>query len=139
MRLLFYVLCLSFCSAYGNEVVWKGTVHSDGTPTPLVSLNMHQKYQIKANGYINLGKWMQAGEKLANDPCFEFNEKFPPEKFESLKNSQNVSVCTGTYQPDHIYLSEPFIAKQNRLFFWINDTDYEDNSGSFEVEVIKLQ
>lgn len=136
--LILCCVCFSFCQSFADEVIWKGKVHSDGTPTAQINLTLHQKYQIKASGYINLGKWMQAGEKLANDPCFEFNEKLAPEKIESLKNSQNIVICTGKYQPDHTYLSETFEAKQNRLFFWIFDTDYEDNNGEFEVEVIHI-
>ena len=138
-HLIFCCVCVCFSQANANEVVWKGKVHSDGTPSDHINLTMHQKYQIKATGFINLGKWMQAGEKLANDPCFEFNEKLAPEKFESLKNSQNIPICTGKYQPDHVYLSDPFEAKQNRIFFWVFDTDYEDNGGAFDVEVIHIK
>lgn len=137
-RFIFCFVCFCLCNSFADEVIWRGKIHSNGTPSEQITLIIHQKYQIKASGYINLGKWMQANEKLANDPCFEFNEKFVPEKLESLKNSQNVPICTGTYQPDHSYLSDPFTAKQNRMFFWVFDTDYDDNSGAFDVEVIHL-
>lgn len=134
IRLL--LCCFCFCSSYADEVIWKGKVHSNGTPTELINLKNHELYQIKASQFINLGKWMQGGEELANDACFEFNAKFTPNKNESLKNSQNISVCEGKYHDNHVYLSEPFTAKQNRIFFWIFDTDYDDNKGALEVEVI---
>lgn len=134
---LFLCFSLCICSAYADDVVWKGKVNSDGVPTEQIHLKIHDQYQIKASNYINLGKWIQAAQELANDACFEFSGKLPPEKFESLKNSNNISVCDGKYHEDHIYLSEPFIAKQNRIFFWVNDTDYDDNSGSFDLEIIR--
>lgn len=131
--------CFCFAASYADEVIWKGKVNSDGTPTELIKLKMHESYQIKASQYINLGKWIQASQKLANDACFEFSEnpgKLPPEKLESLRNSQDISICNGNFQSNHVYLSKPFVAKQNRIFFWVHDTDYDDNSGDFEVEII---
>lgn len=138
VRLLLCCFCfsLSFYSSYADEVIWKGKVSSDGTPTELINLKVHDQYQIKASEYINLGKWIQMSEKLANDACYEFGPKLPPSKFESLQNSQNISVCDGKYHENHVYLSEPFVAKQNRIFFWVFDTDYDDNNGALEVEVI---
>jgi hypothetical protein len=116
--------------------VWKGKVNSDGTPTELITLKMHERYQIKASQFINLGKWVQGGEKLANDACYEYNPKLPPHHSESLKNSQNIQICDNTYHEDHVYKSEFFEAKQNRIFFWISDIDYDDNNGSLDVEII---
>lgn len=136
VRLFFSCLCLFACSLYADEVIWKGKVSSDGVPTELIKLNIHDQYQIKASQFINLGKWKQAGESLASDACFEFSEKFPPTKEGALKNSDEIPVCTGEYHPDHVYTSEPFVAKKNRLFFWVDDSDYDDNNGHFEVEII---
>lgn len=137
-RLLPYFFFLNsyICSSYGDEVIWKGKVNSDGIPTELIPLKIHDKYQIRVSGYINLGKWVQQGEKLANDACYEFGEKNLPTKQGTLKNSNNISTCDDKYHVDHIYLSKPFVAKQNRIFFWVYDTDYEDNNGAFELEVI---
>jgi hypothetical protein len=115
----FLLCCISsffICSSYADEVVWKGKVNSDGTPTELINLNIHDQYQIKVSQSINLGKWIQANEKLANDACYEFSTKLPPSKFESLKNSLNISVCDGEYHNNHIYLSEPFVAEQIEFF-----------------------
>lgn len=135
LRLLF--CCVSVMAfSYADEVIWKGEVNSDGTPTKLINLKIHDQYQIKVSKQINLGKWIQANDQLANDACFEFGEKVPPKNFESLKNSNNISVCDGNYHKDHVYTSEAFIAKQDRIFFWIHDTHYDDNSGALEVEVI---
>jgi len=50
----------------------------------------------------------------------------------------NFEVCGGKYQSDHVYISQPFVAVQSGIHFWIYDTDYEDNSGEFEVEVIQV-
>lgn len=136
IRLLLSFLCFSVCSLSADEVIWRGKVESNGTPTKLITLKTHEEYQIKASGFINLGKWKQAGEALANDACFEFSEKFPPEKFQALKNSNEIDICKGEYHPDHVYVSAPFVAKDNRIFFWVNDLNYDDNSGDFEVEVI---
>lgn len=131
------ILCASFNCAYGDTVIWSGEINSDGTPSAAIPLEFNKTYQIKANGYINLGKWIQAQKKLANDSCYEFNKEKSTEKRESLRNSLSISVCDGSYHPDHRYQSEPFIAKNNRIHFWIDDTDYDDNSGSFYVEIIR--
>lgn len=131
------IFSASFSSLLADTVIWSGEINSDGTPSNVISLEFNKTYQIKAKGYINLGKWIQAQKKLANDPCYEFNKERSTEKRESLKNSLSVSVCDGSYHPDHSYQSEPFIAKNNRIHFWIDDTDYDDNSGSFYVEIIR--
>lgn len=130
------VLCGWMNPAFADEVVWSGDVSSDGSPTNAITLEFDKTYQINASGYINLGKWIQAQKKLANDPCYEFNKEKSTVKLESLKNSLNISVCDGNYHPDHIYQSVPFVAKNNRIHFWIDDTDYDDNSGSFHVEIV---
>ncbi|HEY4832981.1 MAG TPA: hypothetical protein VIH61_10530 [Waddliaceae bacterium] len=138
IRLLLCGFCFSICSSYADEVIWKGKVDSSGIPTKLIDLKIHDQYQIKVSQYINLGKWVQASERLANDACYQFDEKakLSPHKYESIKNSHNISVCDGKYHDDHVYLSEPFIAKQNRIFFWIYDIDYDDNSGALDLEII---
>lgn len=118
------LLFFSFGSCYADEVVWSGEVKSDGSPTAPIPLILHERYQIKVSNPINIGKWVQAQETLANDACFEFNKEKSLQQIETLKNSQNISVCDGTYHTDHIYQSKPFVANQNRIHFWINDTDY---------------
>lgn len=136
IRLLLSCFCFCMCGVYADDVIWKGKVNSNGSPTELINLELHEHYQIKASQYINLGKWYQVGEKLASDACFEFNDNLTPHKYETLKNNQNISVCDGKYENSHVYLSAPFVAKQNRIFFWVYDTDYEDNNGFLEVEII---
>lgn len=136
--LIYGLLSLCISHSYANEVIWRGEVKSEGAPTAAIPLILNERYQIKASQSINLGKWIQAGEKLASDACYEFNKEKSTDKVDCLKNSQNISVCDGTYHPDHIYQSEPFVAKQNRIHFWVYDTDYEDNHGAFHVEVIHL-
>jgi len=139
-RTLFFcgLLSLYIGNSYADKVIWSGEVKSDGTPTTAIPLNLRENYKIKVSQFVNLGKWVQKGEKLANDACYEFNKEKPQDKVEFLKNSQNISVCDGTYHPDHIYESTPFAAKQNRLHFWVYDTDYDDNNGAFRVEIIHL-
>jgi hypothetical protein len=136
MSSIFIFLSIS-CEA-SEKVIWKGKVSSEGTPSRLIELAPHHTYKIKVSGFVNLGKWIQNGEKLANDACFEFNKEANLRKIEALKNSINISVCDGTYHQDHVYESHPFIAKENRIFFWIYDTNYEDNSGEFEVQLIEI-
>lgn len=136
MLLILGLVCL-LESVNADEVIWKGEVKSDGAATASIPLKLKQTYQIKASQFINLGKWNQAGEKLANDACYEFNKEKSIEKVESLKNSLDIAICDGTYHKDHVYLSKPFLAKQNRIFFWVYDTDYDDNNDSFYVEVIR--
>jgi len=137
-RTLSIFLTLCALNSYTDETVWKGSVDSNGVPTKPIKLELHKQYEIKVSGFINLGKWVQAGEKLANDACYEFSDdKRHMEKFESIKNSQGISVCEGQYNDDHVYTSKPFVAKQNRIFFWVNDTNYDDNNGLYEVEIIQ--
>lgn len=139
MKRLF--LCIFLVSAFlhANEVIWSGTVLSDGTPTAPIALNLHENYKIKASGFINLGKFIQNKEKLANDACYEFNAEGETERIISIKNSLDISVCDGKYHADHVYPSKPFVAKQNRIHFWIFDTDYEDNHGELNVEIIHIK
>lgn len=140
MKRLFLLLCLfaaNHCAA--ATVIWSGKVSSDGTPSPPINLKLHQKYQIIVNGFVNLGKWVQNREQLANDACYEFNKEKNLSQIKSFQNSSEISVCDGKYHSDHIYQSEPFIAKENKIHFWVYDTDYDDNSGAFDVQVIELE
>lgn len=125
-------------SCYADKVVWKGEISSDGTPSKLITLTLHKEYQIKVSGSVKLGKWVKEGEPLANDACYEFSKEKMVDKFESVMNSNLISCCDGTYHPDHHYQSQPFKAKQDRIHFWVNDTVYDDNHGSFNVEIIQL-
>lgn len=136
IRIVMLAALTALTYAQADEVIWIGEVKSDGSPTPPITLVLKEQYQIRVNHFVNLGKWVQAGEKLANDACFEFGKERAPKKMEFLKNSHNVSVCDGAYHPDHTYQSLPFAATQNRIFFWVYDTDYDDNHGSFQVEII---
>lgn len=130
---------LSF-SVYGDTTIWKGEVNANGSPTDAIPLVLHQKYKIKVSGYVNLGKWIQNKEELANDACydFNFNKETHLEKVRTFRNSNDISVCDGKYHPDHIYQSLPFTAKQNKIHFWVFDTDYENNTGAFQVEIIQI-
>lgn len=137
--LLFLMSLICFTSGYADEnIIWSGDVKSDGTPSSLVTLKLHHQYQIRVKGFVNLGKWIQQGEELASDACYEFNKEKEMSKAESLKNSSGISVCDGHYHPDHIYLSEKFVAKQDRIHFWIHDHYYDDNTGSFQVEILEF-
>ena len=136
-----FLLCTAtiFMSAEAAEkVIWTGDITSDGEPSETITLVNNKQYQIKVNGFVNLGKWVQNKEELANDACFEFSPNGKAEKFKSLENSADISVCNDKYRPDHSYKSEPFIAKQNRIHFWINDTNYDDNSGALKVQIVEL-
>jgi len=129
---------MSFCSA--EKVVWSGKVDSNGNPTVPISLVLHHQYQIKVSGIVKLGKWKQGGKLLANDACFEYVEGENREmvKVMSLRNSNDISVCEGKFHEGHIYQSLPFKAKQNKIHFWVFDTNYEDNYGAFDVEVTEV-
>lgn len=133
-----FLLLLFVNPVFGGEVVWKGVVKSNGAPTEAIPLVLKESYQIKCSGFINLGKWIQAGKKLGSDACFEFSDEAAMDKIDCLKNSQEISVCKGSYNPSHVYESEPFVASQNRIHFWVYDTDYDDNSGEFQVEIIRV-
>jgi len=142
MRILL-LACLSFIfmvhSDAAEKVIWKGEVSSNGKPSDLITLTIHKKYQIKVQGYVNLGKWIQNKEELANDACYEFNKMGETTKLEAFRNSHDISVCDGTYHPNHIYQSQSFAAKQDRIHFWVYDTSYDDNKGTFFAEVIEIE
>ena len=140
MRFLCFLapLILSLTTLCAEHVVWSGEVSSNGNPTALVKLTPKKKYQIKASGEINLGKWWQLGKPLADDACYEYNELVEPRHVNTLKNSLQISLCDGTYHADHIYISKPFIADQGGIHFWVQDIDYNDNKGSLKVELIEL-
>ena len=135
----FSLLCSMIAfSLYAEEVVWEGSINSDGTPTETVPLELNKKYRFKVSGFVNLGKWIQNREKLANDANYEFSPEKEMEKYISFKNSLDIPVGDGKYHADHIYLSEPFTAKQNRVHFWVQDTDYDDNHGELKIEVLHI-
>lgn len=125
------------CSAQAETLIWNGQVDSNGAPTIPIELKIGQTYVIRVSGKVNLGKWTKNNEKLANDACWEFSPSKSVSKMDSVKNSLNVSICDGSYHPNHIYESKPFKALQNRIHFWINDTDYEDNTGFFHVQIFR--
>lgn len=125
-------------SCFAEKVIWSGDVNADGTPTKAVELTLEKKYQLRAKGTLNLGKWWQAGKPLEEDACYEFNTPSTPHKNETFMNSMRISVCDGKYHEDHVYTSPTFTAKQNKIHFWINDEDYSDNNGSLRVEVLQL-
>lgn len=130
--------------AHAEYVVWAGQVNSNGTPTSPIPLQLHKRYQIKVSGVVNLGKWKQGGKALANDACFEYvaGEETADNphmtKLVSLKNSNDIKVCNGEFHKDHVYESLPFTAEQTKIHFWVYDTNYEDNYGSFQVEISEV-
>jgi hypothetical protein len=133
------LLSLSIAStSYADHVIWKGNVSSDGTPTHPIKLELLKKYRIQVRGNIDLGKWWKQGKELASDSCYEYADGIAPTKVDSIKNSMNISVCEGIYHSNHIYDSNPFVATQNRIHFWVNDLDYDDNSGHFEVQITEI-
>ena len=67
-----------------------------------------------------------------------FNAPEGPTKLDSFKNSFNIT-CEQPYQPDHIYRTELFTAKENRVHFWIKDIDYNDNTGTLKVDIIEVE
>lgn len=140
MRLMifFLLICFQAINSYADHVIWDGKVLSDGTPTAFVKLEIGKNYRIKVQGSANLGKWWQQGKPLASDACYEYADGVPPSKLEVLKNSMSISVCDGHYHPDHIYQSAIFKTKQSGIHFWMFDSDYTDNSGELQVQVIEI-
>lgn len=134
-----FILCSLFSvNCHADSMIWSGPVKSDGTSTPKIKLVLGQKYQIKVSGTMNLGLWWKGGEMLKNDACYEFNDQITPDPLSSFKNSLAISVCDGKYHANHFYESLPFVAAQSGIHFWINDTNYEDNSGELEAQVILI-
>lgn len=136
-----YILfsCL-YCSVYcySENVVWSGNVNSDGTPTQAIKLVRLKEYQIRVSKEVNLGKWVKQGEPLNNDACYQYNASGTIlDKLETLKNSASISVCEGQYHTNHVYLSAPFKAEQDRIHFWVHDLTYDDNEGDFKVEILE--
>lgn len=138
MRKFFLLCVLALSSLQAEEVVWSGTVDSDGTPTVPVHLDLHSKYVLRVSGFVNLGKWIQNREKLGYDACYEYSNEGEMEKVITFRNSSDISVCNGKYHPNHVYTSAPFESKQNKIHFWIYDADYDDNNGELKVEVLKV-
>lgn len=139
MKFLLTVLSALLCGhAYGENLIWEGEVNSNGTPTQLIELKLNQKYNIKISGVINTHKWHQGGQALGEDACFDFAEQLQPVANELIKNSMDVDFCKdGLYHSDHVYETHPFVAKQNGIHFWVNDSDYTDNTGAFKVQVLE--
>lgn len=134
------IFSVSLCgSCMAEKVLWAAEVSSLGKPTESIHLDIGKRYRIEAGGMINLGKWWQKSQPLANDACYEFTKSGEGlSKVETLKNSINMSVCDGTYHADHVYRSVPFTAVQSGIHFWVYDTNYDDNSGAFNVQIIEL-
>lgn len=138
LLILLSTLTLFNASEATERVVWSMPVKADGTPTPKLELQLGERYQIRVSGTINLGNWTQNGEKLVNDAFYQYNDRTAPTLLPSLKNSMNIPFRDSHYHPDHIYVSNPFMAFQTSLHFWIYDADYNDNTGHLKVEVIKI-
>ncbi len=141
-QLVLFFVPLSLCIqslCFGDNVIWSGTVNSDGSPSKAIPLETGKQYQIKAVGAVKLGNWKKNGEELSSDPCYLFGSD--PEsvtKTKSLRNSADIDVCDGKYHLNHVYLSFPFTATQERIHFWIHDSIYNDNSGTFSVEILEI-
>lgn len=140
----FIAITCVFGLAVADTSVWHGKVSSDGSPSPSVKLTLGQNYKVKVSGKMNLGKWRTGGQALENDACFEFfanpeRQDHPPTKTAALRASIHIDVCGGKYQSNHTYESNPFIAAQNGIHFWIQDVDYEDNSGELDVEIVHVK
>ncbi len=133
------LLCVfSIGNIFANSVVWRGEANANGNPTTNVPLIIGKKYQIRVSGTINLGKWWQDGKPLIEDACYEYNEKVTPFKLDSIQNSLKVSLVNDKFNSNHVYESNPFTATQNRIHFWVHDTSYDDNTGSFLVEILDV-
>lgn len=148
MHLVYILLFFStFCGAatFANEaLVWKGSVSSDGNASASIPLEIGATYQISVSGTINLGKWRQNGQPLGEDAYFSFEISNPSDltgvsKSDNFKNSMLIAVGGEKYNPSHVYVSQPFKATENRIHFWVYDTNYDDNSGAFSVQIFKLK
>lgn len=129
---------LTNLACFSQVVVWSGDVSADGTPTQAIDLKLDKKYQIIAKGTINLGKWVEAGKALGEDASYEYNAPSSPTVADNLRNSINIPLENKNFNPQHIYKSLPFVAKQSKIHFWVHDLDYSDNKGSFTVELVQL-
>lgn len=141
--ILFIFIGFFGISQAADTVVWSGKVDSDGMPSKSIQLILGKTYRVKVSGTINLGKWRTNKQPLENDACYEFfaDPKFQekdPKKIDTFRSSIPISVCDGKYHSDHIYTSEPFLVAQSGIHFWIHDTDYSDNTGALDVEVIQI-
>lgn len=137
----YLVLSLLFAGSLSAEkVIWSGEVKADGTPTAPVELSLNHKYKIQVSGVINLGKYFQGETPLADDAVYEFiaNSDKVTSPLKNFRNSLDISMGDEKYHPDHIYFSKPFVARQSRIHFWIDDIDYGDNTGSLGVDIIQL-
>lgn len=130
---------LLFSQGFAESTTWEGEVNSNGTPTELIKLTLGKTYNIKVSGTVNTEKWHQGGAALGEDACFDFGDRVQPIPNELIKNSMGLDFCGDRlYHSDHIYESHAFVAKQNGIHFWVNDTDYSDNNGSFKIQVVEL-
>lgn len=132
---LFATLC---SSCFAEKIVWNGELSSDGTPSQAIPLDLDKKYQIIVSGVINLGKWVEGGVPMDEDAGFEFGGPNGPEHQPVFKSSNEMALDTKKYNPDHTYKSIPFVAKNSKIHFWIDDKDYSDNNGSLKVQVVQL-
>ena len=113
---------------------------ADGTPSAPVDLRLNEKYKLQVNGVIDLGKYYQEDTPLADDAVYEFISKTDKvtSPLKNFRNSFDISLSDEKYHPDHTYFSKPFVARQSRIHFWIDDIDYSDNIGSLQVNIIHL-
>jgi hypothetical protein len=138
LTITFFIGLSIFNLNFAEEIVWSGEVSSDGTPSKAINLNLDKKYQIIVSGTINLGKWVQAGKPLGEDASYDFNAPTGPRRVEIFKNSNDIALDDQSFNPNHIYKSEPFVAKQNKIHFWVHDEDYSDKVGNFDVKIVQL-
>jgi hypothetical protein len=132
------VLCLVCLALAGTAfAVDRVGVPSDGRPVTLDGLQVGGTYQLRVSGTMVFGRWPATGRTLQNDACFEYAAKGYPDPLTTFQNSFGVIVC-GPYRSDHTYVSAPFVAPSERLVLWVFDTDYRDNGGVLDVEIIPV-
>lgn len=139
ISLYFLVFCGFFNFCHSDQLVWQGIVSALGRKTDRIPLNPGEEYYAVARGVVNLGRIAEWGnENRLNDACYMFRVNQDPIYAPVLKNSYQFRFCSGTYHSEHVYQSLPFRGNDRPLWFWVEDTNYGDNSGQFLVEVYRV-
>ncbi|MGV8120293.1 MAG: hypothetical protein AB2L14_11080 [Candidatus Xenobiia bacterium LiM19] len=135
---IFAIMALTqLCHA--DTLIWSGEVSSLGRATETFPLQQGSSYYYVAVGTVYFGRWYINKRSLVNDACYEFNAKGYNDPLPVLKNSLNIPIANTAYRSDHVYTSEAFMLLQSvSMSFWIEDTDYLDNSGSLRVSLYRV-
>ena len=119
--------------------IWSGALASNGGVIATTRLQHGQRYQVRIAGAVHFGTWKPTKRALKNDACFEFNSGRGAVSLPIIQNSHGLNFCARGYSARHVYQTQLIYGDGRALTLRVFDTDYRDNYGSFNVQVVLMR